>query len=815
MRPLRLHLENFGSFRAPTSVDFHDVDYFVLVGPTGAGKSTVIDAICFALYGTVPRWGDEKKTGLALAPSATSGKVGLVFESGGRRYGIVRSLVRGGRGTVTTREARLDELDPAVDPALGITELLGAVVRNLAEGEHVTAETQRLTGLEYRYFTQCVILPQGRFADFLHAMPSKRQELLIQLLDAEVFDAVKQRAADEEKQARAAVQAAEGQLASLADADEAAERAAVRRVEELKDLADRVHAQIGALRGLDGRVTELETALREARGALEALGAVAMPPYVPTLADDLRAAAEEAGRLAGEATRREAEELKAEEELSALGDKAALTLALRAHTEHGRLTSEIATTRTGLDAARADEERARRELDEATARREQAERDLQRTRDQHAAADLARRLEVGEPCPVCRHPVAEPPSHPAPAAFDQAERHVADCRAEEERTRRRHRETETRLLKAEQSLSNLQAQLAVREEQIQVHPDAAELRRTLTAIEEAEHGLRQARQAARAARTAAADAERHQTRLRQEAARALRELDAVRDTLVPLGAPPLDRDDLHAAWTALLTWCHGERGRRRQAADDLERHLDGARRERDAARDALCALLADKGVPVPHPPDPDAIVRAAATACTRAEGDLERVRDQRRRAERLREQIRVHREEAEVAHELALRLRANNFESWLCGEALGLLVAAASQTLRELSDGQFELVLDARNTIEVIDYAEGGMRRNVRTLSGGETFQASLALALALSDQVAGLAAGAARSLDSIFLDEGFGTLDPATLDTVATTLERLSATGDRMVGIVTHVPALAERVPVRYEITRDSAGSHVEKKTT
>src|SRR5207302_5489088 len=100
----------------------------------------------------------------------------------------------------------------------------------------------------------------------------------------------------------------------------------------------------------------------------------------------------------------------------------------------------------------------------------------------------------------------------------------------------------------------------------------------------------------------------------------------------------------------------------------------------------------------------------------------------------------------------------------------------------DLSDGQYELALSAKSEIEVIDYAEAAMRRSARTLSGGETFQAALALALALSDQVAGLAATAARSLDSIFLDEGFGTLDPATLDTVAATLEHLAVGGDRMV---------------------------------
>ena len=57
MRPLRLFLDGFGSYRRPTEADFSDVSFFALTGPTGSGKSTLIDGLCFALYGTVPRWG--------------------------------------------------------------------------------------------------------------------------------------------------------------------------------------------------------------------------------------------------------------------------------------------------------------------------------------------------------------------------------------------------------------------------------------------------------------------------------------------------------------------------------------------------------------------------------------------------------------------------------------------------------------------------------------------------------------------------------------------------------------------------------------
>ena len=98
---------------------------------------------------------------------------------------------------------------------------------------------------------------------------------------------------------------------------------------------------------------------------------------------------------------------------------------------------------------------------------------------------------------------------------------------------------------------------------------------------------------------------------------------------------------------------------------------------------------------------------------------------------------------------------------------------------------------------------------DARTLSGGETFLASLALALALADQLGSLAAARRRPIESIFLDEGFGTLDPDTLDIVAGTIEELGA-GGRMVGIITHVRELADRMPVRFEVTKGPAGAGV-----
>ena len=90
MRPLRLDMAGFTVFREETTVDFTDADFFALVGPTGSGKSTVLDAICFALYGQVPRWASSRGIVNALAPSATEARVRLVFESAGARYVATR-----------------------------------------------------------------------------------------------------------------------------------------------------------------------------------------------------------------------------------------------------------------------------------------------------------------------------------------------------------------------------------------------------------------------------------------------------------------------------------------------------------------------------------------------------------------------------------------------------------------------------------------------------------------------------------------------------------------------------------------------------
>ena len=168
MRPEALEVDGFTVFREPARVEFTDADLFAFTGPTGAGKSSLIDAMIFALYGSVPRLGER-----AVAPVISQGRqdarVKLDFALGDERYTAVRVVRRGSAGNASTREARLERGD----------EVVAGNVREL------DAAVERLIGLDFRQFTTCAVLPQGDFARFLHAPPADRQKLLTQLLGFE------------------------------------------------------------------------------------------------------------------------------------------------------------------------------------------------------------------------------------------------------------------------------------------------------------------------------------------------------------------------------------------------------------------------------------------------------------------------------------------------------------------------------------------------------------------------------------------------------------------------------------------------------
>ena len=254
-------------------------------------------------------------------------------------------------------------------------------------------------------------------------------------------------------------------------------------------------------------------------------------------------------------------------------------------------------------------------------------------------------------------------------------------------------------------------------------------------------------------------------------------------------------------------------------SDRMESEVTSYRQERHAAEQRVAELektLAGAEVSeqdLRHVEEELTIKRRDHEEGLKKRAELEQeVNELRRRLERAAElsarQASLEQESA-LYHRLATDLRSENFQAYLLEEAFRELVTGASIRLENLS-GRYTLEYE-QDAFHVLDGENAGERRSADTLSGGETFLASLALALELSEQVQ-RAAGAVN-LDSLFIDEGFGTLDPETLDTVAAAIESLHV-GGRMVGIITHIPELTERLPACIRVERDVEGSRVRQQT-
>jgi exonuclease SbcC len=851
MRPVRLDMAGFTVFRDETTIDFTDTDFFALIGPTGSGKSTVLDAICFALYGQVPRWGTSRGIANALAPSSSEARVRLVFESAGARYVATRVVRRDGKGRVSTSGAGLQLMPPGFDPTkldTGMTpDDLGEVLAGTpTEMDQAVLEA---VGLPYEQFTSCVVLPQGQFADFLHAKPATRQQILVNLLGLDVYETIQKQATTRATQAEAKLGTVDQVLQGLADADEEAVAAAAERLEAARDLAKAVDAAVPELLEAQRDADAARAALAGLETDLNRLSGLAPPGDLSGVAGAVATArAALTGAAAAVADAEEREE-KVRGELAGASDAAALRLLLEAHAEHDKLAGQAAALASSLadasqeHAAAVDAlERARTAEAHAIEHLEEARRAYQDAQTADRAAALRAHLEAGDECPVCAQPVPVVPPMPAGSAVTAAEaagktaRTAADnAKAAVTARDKALRELDRTVERARAQHDQLTGRLAELAARLTGSPGPDALRRELKALAAMQARLDEAGAAVRAAREAQRRAQAGADAADAGVRTAWQAFDRARDQVAALAPPAADRDDVVAAWAALAQWASALASERRGLRESAAARVQEAQDSVGALAERIGALFSDAGLPVPGAPVLGTgrasaggaslggvgaaslggvggadFLRAAAVAVERAEGAHERLAERHAQASELRDQRSGHERTVQVAKTLAGHLRANNFERWLLEEALDLLVDGASGILRELSSGQYELVHD-KGDFYVVDHHDAGLRRGVRTLSGGETFQASLALALALSEQLAGLSTTAA-SLESIVLDEGFGTLDAATLDTVAATLENLAARGDRMVGVVTHVSALAERVPVRFEVRKDARSARVER---
>ena len=493
MRPLKLRMKGFAAFRDDTEVDFSGVELAALVGPTGSGKSTIIDGITFALFGAVARYDDNRAVAPAVNQLSTEARVELDFEVDGERHTAVRVVRRTSVGA-TTKEARLERGD----------EILAGRASEMGEA------VEKVLGLDFDRFTKTVVLPQGRFAQFLHDQPRDRQEVLRQLLDLDVYARMGAEARQQAATARDQREVLEPRLGAEAPGEEevtrlaAAAEAARQAQAELKDLTD----------GLAGVGTDLTTARTKAETAEKqhsAVTAVRVPEEARSLDAELKSAAEadrkaadeladardrarqaerdaadgpnaeacrrlieDHERLAGlreelsrldadveEADRSNAEAAEmaeavrarltaAEDEARAARqtaeaataaaddgpDKTELNRIRDQRTELTRLTGELDDLATKRSDAETAEAEARALHDQAKAALDEAADSLNRARAVKQAEGLIDQLVEGEPCPVCRQPVRSLPDHDLDAELEALKEAEAEAAA-----RRRERES--------------------------------------------------------------------------------------------------------------------------------------------------------------------------------------------------------------------------------------------------------------------------------------------------------------------------------------------------------------------------------------
>lgn len=276
MRIHRLLISAFGPFAGTEEIDFDRLSahgLFLLNGPTGAGKTSVLDAICFALYGSVPgARQDGKRLRSDHAEPAQEPAVTCEFSAQGRRFEVTRSpawdkpSARGKNG-FTTQQAK----------TLLRERVSGTWTEKSARNDEAGAEILALLGMDREQFTRVVMLPQGDFAAFLRSKATDRLELLQKLFGTERFESVEQELARQAQAAKEEVSLLAGQLEILAARAESETAPlgldgagapspddAVARLEWLESAVN------GRLAELTGQAERAEAASTECRDAVEA-----------------------------------------------------------------------------------------------------------------------------------------------------------------------------------------------------------------------------------------------------------------------------------------------------------------------------------------------------------------------------------------------------------------------------------------------------------------------------------------------------------------------------------------------------------------
>ena len=866
MRPIELRMSAFGPYREVETIDFERLGrqgLFLITGDTGAGKTTIFDAICFALYGQASGGGKRRSSKSFrsdfAAPEAETW-VEYTFEHRGKRYRVRRNpeYLRPGRKTPKLADAEMECLDDG---------------RVWTKVEEVRRAVDPLIGLNEVQFGQVAMIAQGDFLKILHAPSERRREIFRQIFDTQIYDditkAVQSRWSDARAEHQAALDAyalaagsiewpeaadaaaewrklaespvhagalAERMEASLKADERAAKEAAARRrdvaeaMEALSSqlaVAERQNQGIDALKAQSGKLAALEAQSGE---YAELSQRAALAQRVAEIEPIGRQAALEAGRREEFAQKRsEAAQALAGAEAAVAEARPVQAAAREAMAEKPELERRIdalssalplfAQLRQAREALRQD----RKSLAEAQRGKAAAGEEYARLFEEYLrnqAGVLAETLSMGQPCPVCGST-----SHPRPAPHLER----APSRAEVDRAAGARDLADQTALKVAEAVSRsaqqadaLTRQLTERtggadadREQVcrdEVHALRARAEALQRAFDRADEALRRAEQALSAARTDDARWAEQLARQAQQADEAAQDwenalADSGFDSREAFAAARLPVGELKQLQARLERY-HRECAAARALYDSLSQQWSGAQ---PLDTEALSAQLAAR--------------RADQAALEKTEVEASRRAGLNRRALKA---LRAASDRVEAAGErfaLLEDLRRTvigrvpgaqkiPFENYILQYYFKRVIYEANRRLDQMTDGRYRLCWKelqggtsvAGLGLDVYD-AYTGKVRDVQTLSGGESFLASLALALGFADVAQARSGGV--QLDTMFIDEGFGTLDDEALERALTALDGLA--GNRLVGVISHVGLLRQRIDRRIRVTRDRDGcSHV-----
>jgi exonuclease SbcC len=823
---MRIHSLRFaalGPFAGEEIIDFDALGpsaLFLIDGPTGAGKSTIIDAIVFALYGDVAgEASDKERLRSAFASPETESFAELDFSSMTGRFRVRRTPAyerAKKRGTGTTAE-------PAT---VQVFRFVGEQTWEALSVRHAEADAEisQAVGLTRSQFLQTVVLPQGEFATFLRAESVERLPILERIFATEVYGRI-QAAFDEER--RVAIREREQSMLALQSCRDVLrgqlEGSAV-SIDSEHDLAtwpEQRDELLAALRNqgesANASTTQADAELAQATGRVDVLVAaqqaakaresaevrlVQLEARVTALQSALGAGAE-ADSLDDLVAQSEAElevcaaEAAVEAALPELEQQAAAALTRRDQRaelilqfEHDR-DQEIPARMAAYVAGLREEVRV---AEQSVLAQEQHVGALRAARVAGLSGELALALLDGHACPVCGaldHP-SPAPVHPDHVTADAVEEQEDSLEAQREQLQKLSTSVAVIVSSVPErapAVEPARESRAAMLDALQVQIDA--LAGIGSRIEESNSQL------------AVAQSTLDDLVSRIETDRARVELSR--------GAHPSvsDRANVLRARRDSLTELREARALREQARTQLESLTGGeSAPAHDAAELAVAQTARD---------DASAAARRATAESSSAARLLQVVGDLCANVDTAQGEHESVTRNSAATIRLAQALTGSGGQSlsaYVVQRAFDEVVEAANARLAAMLGGHFRLVTTQERTgarrtglglgLKVRDLRTDTERRTT-TLSGGESFCASLALALGLADSVRAHAGGV--EIGMLFIDEGFGALDVERLGDVMAELLRLRADG-RTVGVISHVTEMKRAILERVDVLPASSGS-------